>query len=100
LNRPAAWIAISRSSPGPTVDEAKGLARRADDEMPSWDDQSLVADLKGRLARLDQKHFGVRMSMELWPDSRLRVHEDNREGNVVVVCADEFIGVRLVWQFL
>jgi hypothetical protein len=77
-----------------------GLARRADDDVASWDDQSLLADLKSRLARLDQKHFGVRMSMELRPDARLRVDEDNRERDIAVVCADELMGVRLVWQFV
>jgi len=77
-----------------------GLARRADDDMASRDDSPLIADLKRRFARLDQKHFGVGMSMKLRPDSRLRVHEDDRERDIVVVCADELMGMWLVWQFV
>jgi len=84
----------------PAVDEAMGLARRADDDMAGWDDQSLLADLKRCLARLDQKHLGVRMSMKLRPDSWLRVHQDDRERNIIVICADELMRVWLVRQFV
>jgi hypothetical protein len=94
---------VDRDQPeltGPTVHEAVSLARGADDDVASRNDQSLLADLKGRLARLDQKHFGVPMSMELRPDARPRVDEDDRERNIAVVCADELMGVRLVWQFV
>jgi hypothetical protein len=84
----------------PAVDETMGLARWTDDDTASRDDQSLLTDLKCCLARLDQEHFSVRMSMELRPDSRLRVHEDDGERDIVVVCADELMGVWLVWQLV
>ena len=38
--------------------------------------------------------------MELWPDSGLRVYENDRERDVVVVSADELMGVWLVRQFV
>ena len=70
---------------------------RSRDDMASWHHKPLRADLKCRLTRLDQKHFGVRMSMQLRPDPRLRVHQDDRERNIAVIRADELVGVRLVW---
>jgi hypothetical protein len=82
----------------PTVDETVRLARGADDYMAGWDHKSLRANLKCRLTRLDQKHLGVRMSMQLRPDTRLRVNQDDRERNLPVICADELMGVRLVRQ--
>jgi uncharacterized spore protein YtfJ len=85
---------------GPTVDEAMSLARRADDDLASRHDELLFADSKSRLARLDEEHLGVRMSMELRPDSRLRVDKDDRERDVAVVRTDELMGVRLVREFV
>ena len=80
------------------VGESVRLTGRADDHVAAIDDDRVVADLERRLAGLDHEHLGVWVAMELRADAGLRVHEDDRERSIVMLGADEFVGVLGVVQ--
>ena len=66
--------------------------------MSPIDDERFFPELERRLARLDNEHLGVGVSMELRADARLGVNEDDRERDVAVLGADEFMGVPAVFE--
>ena len=74
------------------------LAGRTDDDVPALDDDRPVADLEGGLARLDDEHLGIRVSMQPRPDTRTRVDEDHAERDLTMLSADELVRVLAVLE--
>jgi hypothetical protein len=80
------------------VGEAVGHVGRADDDVSFFDDDRLVAQLERGLPGLNDEHLRVGVPMELRTDAGPRVHEDDRERNISVLGADEFVGMPGVLQ--
>ena len=78
---------------GAGIREAMGFTGWADDHMPPVDDDAALADLERRLARLHDEDLGIRVTMQLRADARLRVNEDHAEGHVAVLATDELVRV-------
>src|SRR4051812_7395388 len=75
------------------VREAVRLARRADDDVAARYLERLRPDPEGRRAGLDDEHLGVRVPVHLRPVTGLDMDEDEGEGRVLVVRADELVRV-------
>jgi len=84
--------------PRARVDEAVRLAWRTDHDVASVDNHRPVADPKGRLARLDHEDLGVGVPMELRSSAGLGMHEDDGEGNITMLSADELVRMRGVLE--
>jgi hypothetical protein len=69
------------------------LTGRADHDVAAVDNDGPVADPERGLAGLDDEHLGIRVAMELGPGAGLRMHQDDAEGNVTVLGADELMCV-------
>jgi hypothetical protein len=84
---------------GPGVGEAMGDVRGSDHDRSATNNHSVVAELEAGLARLDDEYFWIGVLVQPRAGTRRRVHEDDRERNVSVVCTDELVrvlGVRKV----
>jgi hypothetical protein len=70
-----------------------GDVGRADHHLAAADDQGVIAEAEAGLTRFDHKHLCIWVLMNLWAGTGRRVHEDDREGHVPVLGADELVGM-------
>jgi len=76
-----------------------GDVRRSDHDLPAASDHRVVAELETGLSRFDHEHLCIGVLVQLRTGTGCRVHEDDRERNVPVLCTDELVcvlGVRKV----
>ena len=85
---------------GAGVREPVCLAGRADDDMPALDHDRLMPDAERRLTRLDDEHLAVRVTVQLRPDTRLRVDEDHAERDVAMLRTHEFVRMVAVVELI
>jgi hypothetical protein len=100
VNRDEAWIAVRRRSPVPVFVRPCASPGGLTTICLFIDDKGLLADLERGPAGLDDENFDIGMPMELRPDAGFGVNEDDREGHLAVLVADELVGLPAVLEIV